>query len=75
MATYEQLQTAFDAFHQASVVLKLRLANAPYSEETEVQRRKVEALREQLLDLVYRDLDFDLKPTEPKPASAESRSH
>jgi hypothetical protein len=66
MATDEQLQTAFDEFHRASVVLNMRLANSPHSEQTEVQRRKVQTLREKLLDQIYRQLGFDVKSTEPK---------
>jgi hypothetical protein len=66
MATDKQLQATFDEFHRASAILKMRLANSPHSEQTEVQRRKVQALREKLLDQVYRQLGFDMKTTEPK---------
>jgi hypothetical protein len=44
MATHEQLQATFGEFHRASAILKMRLANSPHSEQTEVQRRKVQAL-------------------------------
>jgi hypothetical protein len=60
MATDKQLQATFDEFHRASAILKMRLANSPHSEQTEVQRRKVQALREKLLDQVYRQLGFDV---------------
>jgi hypothetical protein len=75
MATDEQLQATFDEFHRASAILKMRLANSPHSEQTEVQRRKVQALREKLLDQVCSQLGFDMKSTEPKRRrSIKSRS-
>ena len=69
MPANEQLQKAFDEFHCASVVLKMRMANAPHSEQTEQQRTKVEVLRARLLKLVFRQVGFDLMPTDPKRAS------
>jgi hypothetical protein len=66
MSASDPLQASFDEFHRASAVLKMRLANAPHSEQTEIQRRKVEMLRVRLLDLVHRQLGFDLMPREPK---------
>jgi hypothetical protein len=76
MSANEQLQAAFDEFHRASVVLKMRLANAPHAEQTEIQRAKVDRLRAQLFDGAYREVGLDPTPVKPKRASrSESRSN
>ena len=69
MAKNDQLQAAFDAFHRASAILTMRTVNAPHSEQTETQRKRVEILRRELLDLVHQQIGFDQKSVQSKRSS------